>query len=464
MSDPMRLTDAMVRAALTPEPGIRVPAGLADDIRTQVEAVPQRRRPLLALPASPRARLLLQLAVVGLLALALVGSILFVGSLRKPAPLLAVTTYRGGPERNGVMPGPAPTARPVLEWHVGVHGPIGPGAPVVQDGTVYVGDEGGFITAVDEQTGRLRWSRQLGAPINGGLSIDAGLLVVGDDAGVVHALDLADAGLERWTYPTGAAIHSAAILADGVAYVANVAGRLDAIDMATGTRRWPASVATSGPITRSIASTNGLLYVGSGGATPAAAGVLAIYDSSGMRQTSTALAPGNTSTVSILDGRVFVTSGLDVPGSAIHQLYAFDGTNLQATWGQPFAAPDGTTLLICSVAGGFVDACGDDGTLYVVDASTGALAWTAPIHSSQSPNGATVGGVVYVTSDDQQIHALDTASHAELWTVPTDGVATAPAITDGRIIVGTSRGQIESFAVGASLGIPGSGGPGSQIP
>ena len=471
MSDTMRLTDELIRAALTPADDLRVPAGLGDEIRASVDATAQRGAPLLALPRSPRSRLVVRLILVGLLVLAAAGAT-FLGASRPmppPAPL-GISTYHGGPERNGVMPGPAPIGRPGVEWIQSVQGPINAGSPVVLDGVVYVGDEGGYVTALDEASGRILWSHTVGAAINDGGSVSDGVLVVGDDAGVVHAIDIAAAGaeaarlggpdtrapgpvlgseVELWHYKTEQAVHSAAVIADGIVYVASLSGTLDALDLRTGRALWPAPVRTSGSVSRTIAYASGVIYEGSGGPDAATVSELASYDAAtGSLRWSKPLSHGNTSTVSLSDGRVFVSSGLDGGAADDHRLFAFDATTGAADWTQPFAAPSKTTLLICAVADGLVFACGDDKTLYAVDAKTGQSDWTDPIASTLSPNGGYVGRIVYITSDDDKIHAIDATNGKDVWAaVAAPGLPSAPSIIDGRIIVGTSLGKVVSLAM-----------------
>lgn len=450
MSGPMRLTDDLIRAALTPADDVRVPLDLATGIRSTIDATPQRRAPLLAVSASPRQRLLLQLAVLALLALA-VGAIAIVGSQHRelPAPL-GVTTYHGDLERNGVMPGPGPVGRPVREWSTAVGGPIGAGSPVVVGGTVFVGDENGVVTALAETTGDIEWRHSVGAPINDGLSVGGGLVLVDDDAGIVHALEIAADGRQRWQVPIGGKVQSAPVISDGTVYAGSTSGLLIALDLATGERRWPA-VQTPGPISRSIAFANGVIYVGSGGPSEAQPGTLVAYAArDGTELWHRPLTRGDTSTVSLSGGRVFVTAGLDGGGPADHRLYGFDAATGAPVWKQPFPAPTRTTLLICAVAGGFAFACGDDGQLYALDPATGTVAWSLPIHSTQSPNGGYVAGVLYITSDDRNVHVIDVAARREIWPIPATGLPSAPTIIDGRIIVGTNLGQVESFAAPAS--------------
>jgi outer membrane protein assembly factor BamB len=469
MSDTMRLTDELIRAALRPADDLRVPADLGDEIRASIDATDQRAAPLLALPRSPRSRLLVQLVLIGLLVLAVVGASLLIASRRtEPPPPLEISTYRGGPERTAVMPGPAPVKRPAVEWTSAVFGAVGSGTPVVLGGVVYVGDEGGYVTALDEASGRILWSHAVGAPINDGISVSDGVLVVGDDAGVVHGLDLTLAGaeaqrlrasgaqgtdphlgldVERWNYQAGGPVHSSAVIADGVVYVASLSGTLAALDLKSGRQLWPHPVMTADSVSRSIAFENGVIYVGSGGPDSTTVSVLAAYDAaSGSRKWSNTLSHGNTSTVSLSGGRVFVTSGLD-GGSADDQvLAAFDATTGKSDWS--FAAPSRATLLTCAIAQGLVFACGDDRTLYAVDAATGLQEWNAPTGATQSPGGGFVGRVVYITSDDEKVHAIDASSGRDVWTpIPVPGVPTSPAIIDGRIIVGTSLGKVVSLAV-----------------
>src|SRR5204862_7018551 len=46
------------------------------------------------------------------------------------------------------------------------------GTPVVANGVLVAGSYGGVVYALDAVTGKLRWSRDLGQPINGSAAID----------------------------------------------------------------------------------------------------------------------------------------------------------------------------------------------------------------------------------------------------------------------------------------------------
>lgn len=446
MNTTFRLTDGAIRAALTPATDVHVPAGLADEIRVAVEASPQRGARARWWPSSRRTALVLQLAVVALLLLALIAALALIGS-RPPKIVVPplVSTYHGGPERNGVMPGPGPAGDPILDWEVPIKGSMGAWSPTVVGGVVYLADGNGYVWAFDEKTHAQRWSQPLGAPINSGLTVDAGLVLVGADDGNEYALDAAT-GAILWHYPTDGAIHTASIALNGVVYFGSTGGSLYAVDEHAGSLHWPAAGVTPGPISRSIAESNGTIYAGSGGASPSAAGSLGAYDvATGRQLWLQPVDPGNTSTPTAAGGRVFVTSGLDATATGQHQLWAFDAKTGMPVWAQPFRVPGGQIVLIGAATADVVYAESDDGNLYAIDATSGTLRWQLLIHSTQSPSAGLVGGILYVTSDDRNVYAIDTATHKIVWKYLVTGVPGSPVVIDGRIIFGTSLGKVYSL-------------------
>jgi eukaryotic-like serine/threonine-protein kinase len=459
MSLQLRLTDDMIRAALTPAPELRAPTGLAESIRGAVEVTPQRRHGFLGWAPSRRTSLILRLVVVGLLLLAALAALLLAGS-RPANPPPSVTTYHGGPARNGLMPGPGPVGVPVVQWHTAMRGPMGAASPAVEGDAVYIGDENGFVSALDEATGAIRWQVPVGAPVNGPVTVADGIVLVGDDAGVIHGIDAATA-TSRWTFKTGGPIHSSATIVGDVAVFGSLDGNLYALDIATGRTAW-GPVTTPGPISRSVAASGGLIYAGSGGLTPDLPATLGAYDSAtGTLSWSRPLESGNTSTPSVGGGRVFVSGGLDTTSAPGGRLYAFDATTGAPAWPTSFPAPAGSKILIVALSNEAVYAADTKGSLYALDAATGSQLWSAPIGSTLSPSGGLIDDVLYVTSDDQKVHAFDIATRKESWEVSVRGVPGTPAVVDGRILVGTSLGQVESLgsAPGAGGQTAGSGSP-----
>jgi outer membrane protein assembly factor BamB len=455
----LRLTDDMIRAALTPAPELRAPAGLAESIRGAVQATPQRHRGLLGWAPSRRTSLVLRLVMLGLLLLAALAVLLLAGS-RPANPPPSVTTYHGGPARNGLMPGPGPVGIPMVQWHTGLRGPLGASSPAVEGDTVYIGDENGFVSALDEATGAIRWQVPVGAPVNGPETVADGIVLVGDDAGVIHGIDAAT-GAPRWMVKTGGPIHSSAAIVGDVAIFGSLDGKLYALDIATGRTAW-GPVTTPGPVSRSVAASGGLIYAGSGSVASNLPATLGAYDSAtGSLRWSQPLESGNTSTPSVGGGRVFVGGGLDTTPAPGGRLYAFDAATGAPAWPASFPAPAGSNILIVAVSSEAVYAADTKGSLYALDAATGSQLWSAPIGSTQSPSGGLVDGVLYVTSDDQKVRAFDIVTRKQSWEVVVRGVPSTPAVVDGRILVGTSLGQVESLGSATGAGGPtaGSGSP-----
>ena len=376
MSSPMfLLTDDAIRAALTPAPELLAPQGLADDIRLAIEPVAQRSSGRLGWRPSHEVRLVLRVALAVALLLLLVAALLVVGSRLSPA---IVSTYHGGPERTGIMPGPAPQGWPqVEEPTVSLNGPFGPWGPVVVNGLVLTGNQRGFVAAYELASRDPAWAAvDLGAPINSGLSVAGDLVLVGDDAGVLHALQVKD-GMQVWSWhaPSGQPIHSSAAVIGDVAVVGSLGGDLVALDVADGLPRWTAKV--GGQISRAIAAADGVAYVGVGGVTPEAPGTLQAWDI-GNRETPVGLTDAARQHVNA-DGQRRPRVRGRRPGRAVHRpacpLRVRCRRPATRRGRHPGVRAPARTCYIDAVADGLVVVGSSDGQLVALDAATGTVRW-----------------------------------------------------------------------------------------
>jgi polyvinyl alcohol dehydrogenase (cytochrome) len=164
------------------------------------------------------------------------------------------------------------------------------GTPVVAAGVVVAGDNGGSVYALDAGTGKVRWSRRLGQPINGSAAIDAGApggaavyVPVAQLGGPrLVALSLHD-GTTRWdtrlTQQPGADVFGSPIYWDGTVYLgtsgpnnddSTARGSVVALDAASGRIRWqtfmtpPGSDGAAVWTTPAIDTATGRLYIGTG--------------------------------------------------------------------------------------------------------------------------------------------------------------------------------------------------------
>lgn len=101
-----------------------------------------------------------------------------------------------------------------------------PGEQALGGSATQVGPASGVVSALDPASGRVRWRAPLPAPANGGLLATAsGLVFLGEDDGWLRALDGRD-GSRLWRHRLGLRVGSAPIAyeVDGVEYLAIAAG------------------------------------------------------------------------------------------------------------------------------------------------------------------------------------------------------------------------------------------------
>jgi outer membrane protein assembly factor BamB len=131
--------------------------------------------------------------------------------------------------------------------------------PVVHDGVVYLAasDE---LHALQAATGETMWRVPLARPLAAPLVFDTGWLIAVGDTGDVEAFRAAD-GQRLWTQPLGAAPRSPAIAGDDNALYFTLAnGRVVSINLSDGSSRWTQQL--PGMLSEP-ASAEGKVFVGS---------------------------------------------------------------------------------------------------------------------------------------------------------------------------------------------------------
>jgi len=103
-------------------------------------------------------------------------------------------------------------------------------SPAVTDRMLVVGLKNG-VSGMDitKSPGVEKWFFKTGARVQSSPSIAGNIVYVGDDNGVLHALDI-DSGAEKWQFKAGGRIISSAYVGDGVIYVGSDDGYLYAIE------------------------------------------------------------------------------------------------------------------------------------------------------------------------------------------------------------------------------------------
>jgi outer membrane protein assembly factor BamB len=133
-------------------------------------------------------------------------------------------------------------------------------SPLVADGTVYVGDQSGRVSAFDAATGRLRWSFDTGAPIKASPTLAYGRIYIGNYAGEMFALS-ARTGKPAWRAGGYGSFYSTASVSAGRVYVGSLDDSVYAFSARTGRVLW--SLSTRGYVYGSPAVWRGLVLIGS---------------------------------------------------------------------------------------------------------------------------------------------------------------------------------------------------------
>ena len=215
----------------------------------------------------------------------------------------------------------------------------------------------------------------------------------------------------KWAVAPGGvserSMSSSPAVANGRLYVASNAGQLYALDPSTGATLWSAS-GGGGTWNSSPVVGGGRVYVTSYGGT-----VHAFSAATGSSLWTVSTDGRYISSPTLADGRLYVASG----GTA----YAFDAATGATVWRARVSDREvGSTAP--TVAAGRVHLNMDDRRLVTLDASTGAVLWSAPLHEYGAQGvPAVVNGVVYVTTASFRCraYAFKASSGTLLWSVDT---------------------------------------------
>jgi outer membrane protein assembly factor BamB len=280
------------------------------------------------------------------------------------------------------------------------------GTPVVAAGLVVAGDYSGTVYALDAVTGKVRWSKALGDPIDGSAAIDTAapggatvLVPLAHEGGPrLAALALSD-GHVRWSteltnQPTSS-VYGSPTFWKGTVYIgtsgpngdgSTARGAIVALDEGTGAVNWRTFTVPAGhdggPVwsTPAIDTATGRLYVGTGNA----------YHGDAADTTDSILALDSASGAIL--GHYQATSGdtfaADNPAGPDVDFGA--SPNL-------FPGPTGTAL---------VGEGAKNGVYYALDRSTMKLVWSRAA-GTQAPTGGYLGSTVF---DGSRIYGGDTAT------------------------------------------------------
>jgi len=325
----------------------------------------------------------------------------------------------------------------------------------------------------------LRWSFKAGKPIKAPAAIAQGRVFVGDDAGIVHALNLSD-GKELWTFKTEGPIEAAPLVLDGVVFIGSSDNRLYALNAADGALKWKYEtmdkILGGANYARDPAGSGYWIIIGSYDAllhcVDATTGKMVwtvetdnyINGTPGITAAGEAVFGGCDAYIHVVslkerkEVRKF-ESGAYIAGSA-----AFDGPmGYVGHYGNEvlgFVPGDGTILWKYrdrnfayfsspALTADHVILGGRDKRLHCIDRASGKGVWTFQTRGQVDSSPVICGDAVIVGSEDGRLYCVNLADGKQRWAYEIGAAVTAsPAAADGLIVIGAEDGTL--YAVGSA--------------
>lgn len=305
------------------------------------------------------------------------------------------------------------------------------GAPVVANGTLFVGADDGTVRAFDAATGAPRWSFTRTVGVSSQLGLDGYVAVSGDtvfvtsDSGAVYALD-ATTGKQRWLYtlPTPQTnIYTTPKLAFGLVYFGSggLSGAVYALDMTTGAVRWSAT--QQGGFDGQIVVVGDTLYAGANDADTvhaydAKTGASRWSYNTGPQVHAPPAVGADTVYVGAQDLAVYAIRTADQSLAWKFQTGGDAPTALIGTGAAPTL--DGQTLYVGS----------QGGVVYALDTATGKPRWQVTLNSPIDAPPTLRDDTLFVTTEAGAVVALRPSDGATVWRTMAGGfIIAAPLVT-----------------------------------
>ncbi len=341
------------------------------------------------------------------------------------------TQFRGDANLTGVSSSTMPAA-PKLIWTYEAGEAIESSAAIA-DGVVYVGAASGDLSAVDFQTGKLRWKYQTTKDGIGESSpaVANGTVYIGDLAGTFHAVN-AQNGSKKWTFKTNGEIKSSPVIVGDRVLIGSYDGNLYCLNAASGALIW--KLKTDGPVHATPSIVDGVAYV---------AGCDSIFHAIRVANGSEVFRvplPGQVGSSPAITGQ-----------SAFFGLYENEVVTVslqRRRVGWHYQHPQRQFPFYSSpaVADGKVVIGGRDKLVHCLNATTGKALWTFATKARVESSPAIAQGRVYVGSNDGRFYVLDLAKGEKLWEFNAGGaISASPALALGRVIIGSQDGKLFCF-------------------
>ena len=353
-----------------------------------------------------------------------------------PALAADTTMFRGNPAHTGVYDAAGAPPLTGAKWTFNTEGQIY-SSPASADGMIFIGNNIGRMFALDQETGAVKWKFGAHGRIASSAAVSNGLVYFDCYDSNFYAIDEMTGQL-KWKFATGGEkrftaqhIHgsepandlmpdpfdfylSSPTVADGKVYFGSGDGNIYALDATTGALKW--KFHTDNVVHASPAAADGILYIGSWDTF-----FYAINANTGKQLWK--FKTGDDAKIhnqTGIQGSATVANGIVYFGCRDSNLYALDAHTGAKKW----AFYNKTSWVIGTPAvrdGKVYFATSEPAFLHVVDANTGAEAFSLNLHWPAFSSPTLAGNFLYIGTHEGKFHAIDLAAQKIAWTFQTEG-------------------------------------------
>ena len=280
--------------------------------------------------------------------------------------------------------------------------------PTLMGGNLYIGNDAGDLDKIDAKTGNLVWSQKVGGAIQGAPVVQDGVIYVGSADYHAYAVGDNDTHAVLWSYLTNGTITAAPLVGGTSVYFVSADESLYCLAKNNGSKVWSLQYNFDPSVAPPVYA-DGTLFVVAGPT------LYAVNSHSGVTLWSQQVSGGITNSPTV--GPNFVgVSGLDGTISVFNRQGRL---RWRDNLGYPSYAPPlltANTFLVSS----------QHGVIYALDSNSGKLTWEYVVPASLTKKGTVpastevlsapvlADGVLYLLSDDGTLSALQAGGLASL--------------------------------------------------
>ncbi len=342
--------------------------------------------------------------------------------------------HRGNPQLQGVSDLPAPAAAK-LAWTFHAGKPVKSAAAIV-GGQVFLGDDAGIVHALDLSTGKESWTFKTESSIEATPLVLNGVVYIGSSDAHLYALDAAT-GTLKWKYETGDKILGGANHSkspDGSSewiLFGSYDSNLHCVDAATGKVVWTASTDNFINGSPAILPTGEVAF----GGCDSFIHVVQLKDGKELRQIETE---------AYIASSIAVSDGIGYVGNYGNVVVAYDLRNGTAKW--KYRDREFPYFSSAAVTADRVILGGRDKRLHCIDRANGNSVWNFQTRGQVDSSPVVCGGSVVVGSQDGRLYCVGLADGKQRWAYDIGAPITgSPAAGDGMIVIGAEDGTVFAF-------------------